>query len=84
MAALSKTKKTRHTRPLSQNPAAVKLREIRKNRNSGERLTEKINSQRRSAVRRARAVLDTTAWTLLGTAERKTVWRAVEDRLRET
>ncbi|KAH8198423.1 hypothetical protein TruAng_007407 [Truncatella angustata] len=65
-------------------PAAIKLREIRKNRNSNERLIEKINSQRRSAVRRARAMLDRSAWSFLGLTKRKHIWEAVEALLRTT
>lgn len=61
MTVRSKPKRGRHARPLSQKPAAVKLRELRKNRNAQERLIEKINSQRRSAVRRARAIIENTA-----------------------
>ncbi|KAK6189397.1 hypothetical protein LQW54_013306 [Pestalotiopsis sp. IQ-011] len=61
MAATTKSKRSRHSRPLSQKPAAVKLRELRKNRSAQERLVEKINSQRRGAVRRARATMEKTA-----------------------
>ncbi|KAK9778040.1 hypothetical protein SCAR479_05366 [Seiridium cardinale] len=72
-----------HKRTLSQKPAAVKLREARANRGAGERLADKINSQRRSAVRRARAIMNTTAWSFLDTAKRTTIWATVEANIRK-
>lgn len=65
MATTTKSKRSRHSRPLSQKPAAVKLRELRKNRSAQERLIEKINSQRRGAVRRARTTMEKTAVSAL-------------------
>ncbi|KAF7528976.1 hypothetical protein G7054_g9964 [Neopestalotiopsis clavispora] len=84
MTVRSKPKRGRHSRPLSQKPAAVKLRELRKNRNAQERLIEKINSQRRSAVRRARAIIENTAWSILEETERRAVRDTIETKLRHT
>ncbi|ETS73006.1 hypothetical protein PFICI_15181 [Pestalotiopsis fici W106-1] len=84
MTTKSKSKRGKHSRPLSQKPAAVKLRELRKNRSAQERLIEKINSQRRSAVRRARAIIENTAWSILEEAEQRAVRDAIEAKLRHT
>jgi predicted Holliday junction resolvase-like endonuclease len=69
---------------LSQKPAAVKLRTMRRNRTHEEKLKERIRAQRQSAIRKAKNVIGRSAWTLLSTPHKDAVWTAIENEIRET
>jgi hypothetical protein len=68
---------------LSQKPAAVKLRHMRRNRSEDEKLRERIRAQRQSAIRKAKVILERTAWAMLGAGEKGSLWQAVEGEIRE-